>query len=179
MALKPDLISDEQKQRIREIQSNIKLDTNQIQMLNLISSVDSWISPVGQSLLSGKFIGHLTPKLSLCKLIFFISFSYNKNILISVEKKFVREEDFIMETRIDTLMQLFENSNSDEVTMMILNAFETYRKIIVRDTDFQNKISCNTFEKLQKSYMIIMCHRRQYEHLYSMVWLKQLLKFLI
>lgn len=86
-----------------------------------------------------------------------------------MEKRFVKEEDFVIQARLDSLMQLFENSNNEEAGTMILNVLETYRKLIVRDTAFQNKISCTTIDKIQKNYMLIMCHRKQYEHLYSMV----------
>lgn len=86
-----------------------------------------------------------------------------------MEKKFVKEDDLIIQTRIDALMQLFELSNNEDVSLMILNALETYRKLIIRDTDYQNKVSYSTMDKLQKNYMIVMCHRKQYEHLSSLV----------
>jgi hypothetical protein len=89
--------------------------------------------------------------------------------MILVEKKFSTEDDFIIQMRIETLMTLLEFSNSEDVSSMILNVLETYRKLVIRDTDYQNKVSCNTMDKLQRSYMIILCHRKQYEHLYSMV----------
>lgn len=79
------------------------------------------------------------------------------------------EDDLIVQTRIDSLMQLFEYSNSDDASMMILNVFETYRKLLVRDTSMQNKLSGSTIEKLLHYNMVILCHRKQYDHLYSMV----------
>lgn len=89
--------------------------------------------------------------------------------IILVEKKLLLEDDLIVQTRIDVLMQLFELSNSEDVTTMILNVFETYKKLLSRDTTIQNKLSGTTLTKLLKSNMIILCHRKQYDHLYSMV----------
>lgn len=79
------------------------------------------------------------------------------------------ESDTFIKARIDSLMHLFELSNSDDVGTMILNALDTYRKMLIRDTGFQIKLSCATIEKLQMNYMIILCHRKQYEHLNSLV----------
>ena len=88
---------------------------------------------------------------------------------ISVETKLLLEDDLIVQARIDVLVQLFELSNSEDVSAMILNVFETYRKLLIRETPIQNKLSCTTITKLLKSNMIIWCHRKQYDHLYSMV----------
>lgn len=92
-----------------------------------------------------------------------------KCFLFLVEKKVMMEEDFVVSQRIDSLMQLFELTNSDEAGTMIINVLETYRKLIIRDTSFQNKIACATMEKIQRSYMTLLCHRKQYDSLYSLV----------
>jgi hypothetical protein len=87
-----------------------------------------------------------------------------------VERKLLQEEDdLIIQTRIDSLMRLFDLSNSEDATLMIINVFETYRKLLVRDTSMQNKLSGSTIEKLLHYNMVILCHRKQYKHLYSMV----------
>lgn len=86
-----------------------------------------------------------------------------------VERILLQEDDLIAQVRMDALMQLFEISNDEKVTKMILNVLETYRKLLIRETDIQNKISSLTMQKLLKYNMIILCQRKQYEHLYSMV----------
>ena len=79
------------------------------------------------------------------------------------------EDETAIEARIDSLMQLFELSNSEEVETMVLNVLETYRKLLIREMGFQNRISWALLDKLLKSYMIVLCHRKQYDNLYSIV----------
>lgn len=75
-----------------------------------------------------------------------------------------------MQQRIESFTQLFlNNTKNDDTGQMVLNAFETYRKLLIRDTSFQNKLSGATIEKLIKNYMIILCHRKKIDHLSSVV----------
>jgi hypothetical protein len=66
-------------------------------------------------------------------------------------------------------MSLFQINNSDYVSQLILNALETYKKILVCETTMQNKVTGPTLENLIKSLMIITCHRKDYDHLKSLV----------
>lgn len=68
MFLKPDWVSEEQKDRIKDILQSLNLDSTQTASLELVNNVESWASIFGQSLLSGKFIGHLTGKYAQSKL---------------------------------------------------------------------------------------------------------------
>lgn len=52
---------------------------------------------------------------------------------------------------------------------MILNALETYKKILICETSMQNKVTGQTLENLIKSLLIITCHRKDYDHLKSLV----------
>jgi hypothetical protein len=61
-------------------------------------------------------------------------------------------------------MSLFQINNSDYVSQLILNALETYKKILVCETTMQNKVTGPTLENLIKSLMIITCHRKDYDH---------------
>lgn len=172
MVFHPDWISNEQKDKIKSIINSLKPDSSLIQSLSSVVNADNWTGSFGINLLSGKFIGHVSGKIHLRKYREKITSSIMKIIFcffFSVEKKLLVEDDLIVQARIDVLMKLFEISNSEEVTAMILNVFETYRKLLIRDTDIQNKFSSTTVEKLLNNNMIILCHRKQYEHLYSMV----------
>lgn len=55
-------MSEEYRKRLREKLGSIKLDSNKIQMITPIINTDPWTAPLGQSLLSGKFIGQIAGK---------------------------------------------------------------------------------------------------------------------
>lgn len=171
MVINPDSISFEQKDKIKKIIGSCRLDSTIIESLGSIVNADNWTEPFGLSLLSSKLIGLLTGKYFIrkCNTCMHRNCNTNSYHLISVENKLLLEDDLIVQARIDVLMQLFELSNSEDVSTMILNVFETYRKLLIREKPIQNKLSCTTITKLLKSNMIILCHRKQYDHLYSMV----------
>ena len=75
----------------------------------------------------------------------------------------------MIQARIESLMNLLQIRNNEDVTQMILNALETYKKLIVCDTSWQNKVTGKTLESLIKSLLIVTCHRKEFEHLNSMV----------
>lgn len=79
------------------------------------------------------------------------------------------EDDSVIMGRISSLMTFFENNNTPEVTHMILNSLETYKKLIICETDMQNKVSCSTLDNLIKALLVITCHRKEYDQLNSMV----------
>jgi hypothetical protein len=88
---------------------------------------------------------------------------------LTVEKRFLYEDDQVIQARIESLMTLFQTNNSEHVSQMILNALETYKKFIVCETSMQNKVTGQTLENLIKSLLIITCHRKDYDHLKSLV----------
>lgn len=85
------------------------------------------------------------------------------------EKKLLLEDDSVILGRINSLMSFFQNNNTPEVSQMILNSLETYKKLIICETELQNKIGCSTLENLIKALLVITCHRKEYDHLNSMV----------
>lgn len=66
-------------------------------------------------------------------------------------------------------MELFVNSNSDEISQMILNGLDTYKKLLIIEVELQNKLSCETIDTLIDSLLVILCHRKAFDHLHSMV----------
>lgn len=84
-------------------------------------------------------------------------------------KKFLLEEDDVIQARIEALLMLFENTSTDESSQMIINALDTYKKNLICETELQNKVSCSTVEVLVKALLTIHCHRKEYDHLNSMV----------
>lgn len=87
----------------------------------------------------------------------------------TVEQKLLMEEDEVVRARIESLMQMFLYNNTDDSSQMILNSIDTYKKLLVCEPEFQNKVSCQTIESLVKSLLILSCHRKEYDHLNSMV----------
>lgn len=86
-----------------------------------------------------------------------------------VEKKLLMEEDNIVQARIASLINLFVTNNSEEGSQMILNSLETYKRLLITEPELQNKISGQTLESLIKALLVIMCHRKEYDHLNSLV----------
>lgn len=94
------------------------------------------------------------------------------NFLITVildDNKLLYETDEVINARLESLMNLFLKTTSDDTGQMILNVFETYRKYLIRDVKFQCKLSCATVEKLINYYMITLCHRKCSDHISSTV----------
>lgn len=99
--------------------------------------------------------------------------SFFNLFLFKGEKRFLAEDENVIQARIDSLMNLFLTNNSESVSQMIFNALETYKKFLVCESPMQNKISGPTLELLIKSLLIITCHRKDYDHLKSLVrWKK-------
>lgn len=67
MVFEPDCIDFMQKDRIKKIIGSCELDSNMLQSLSSVVNADSWTEQFGQSLLSSKFIGHLTGKFYIRK----------------------------------------------------------------------------------------------------------------
>lgn len=79
------------------------------------------------------------------------------------------EEDNVIQARIASLLTLLEISNDDTSSQMILNALETYKSLLICEPDLQNKFSCKTLEILIHALLVVLSHRKEYDHLHSMV----------
>lgn len=66
-------------------------------------------------------------------------------------------------------MELFSNTDSEEVSQMVLNSLDTYKKLLIIEPELQNKLSCETVDSLIKSLLIVLCHRKEFDQLNSMV----------
>lgn len=86
-----------------------------------------------------------------------------------MEKKLLAEKDDVIQARIEALLQLLENTNNEESSMMILNTLETYKKFIICETEMQNKVTSKTVDSLVKALLVIFCDRKEFDHLNSMV----------
>lgn len=91
----------------------------------------------------------------------------------------LNEEDSIIQARIESLMNLLQTSRSADALQMILNALETYKKLLICETSLQNKISCQTLENLIKALLVIICYRKEYDYLNSMVRQLNYIKILV
>jgi len=91
------------------------------------------------------------------------------NTVILDDNKLLYETDEVINARLESLMNLFLKTTSDDTGQMILNVFETYRKYLIRDVKFQCKLSCATVEKLINYYMITLCHRKCGDNISSTV----------
>lgn len=81
----------------------------------------------------------------------------------------MQEDDSTINARIDSLMDLFRKSDSEETNQIILNSLETYKKLLICETSLQNKFSGKTLDSLIKALLVVMCHRKDFDHLNSMV----------
>lgn len=79
------------------------------------------------------------------------------------------EDDNVIQARIASLLKLLEISNDEDSSQMILNVLETYKSFLICEPDLQNKISCKTLESLIHALLIILSHRKEFDHLHSMV----------
>lgn len=86
-----------------------------------------------------------------------------------VEKRLLAEKDVVIQARIEALLELLQNTNNEESSVMVLNSLETYKKFLICETELQNKVTSQTVESLIKALLIIFCHRKEFEHLNSMV----------
>lgn len=89
--------------------------------------------------------------------------------LISVERKLLQEDDSVIKARIASLMQFFESNHTEDGSQMILNSLETYKKLLLCETDLQNKMTGETLENLINALLIVLCNRKGYDHFNSMV----------
>ncbi|KAG5677374.1 hypothetical protein PVAND_007138 [Polypedilum vanderplanki] len=145
-------------QEIENLKGNIKIIISALQLkdhfndlLNIALNTDKWDSNFGLTLLSGKLIG-------------------NASKFISFEKKLQIESDDVIRVRLDSLLHLLLNTNYDDDTgQIVLNVYESYRKMLLRDVRFQCKFSNEAFQKLAKNYLITLCHKKQFDHLSSAI----------
>lgn len=66
-------------------------------------------------------------------------------------------------------MELFQSNNTEEVSQMIINGLETYKKLLICEPELQNKFSNETLDTLIRALLAVLCYRKEYEHLNSMV----------
>lgn len=133
-----------------------------------VATIDKWDSPMASSLLSGKLVGRGTKSLIPRKFLASLRFHHLMNLIL-VERKLLQEEDNVMRARIASLMQFFQSNHTEEGGQMILNSLETYKKLLLCETDLQNKMSGDTLENLINALLIVLCHRKEYDHFNSMV----------
>lgn len=74
-------------------------------------------------------------------------------------------------------MNLFQNTDCEEVNQIVINTLETYKKFLVCEMDLQNKLSYATIEQLMHSLMIIFSYKKDYGHLHSLVSLTTAIVF--
>lgn len=86
------------------------------------------------------------------------------------ERSLLAEEDNVIQARIASLQTLLDISNGEDSSQMILNALETYKSLLICEPDLQNKLSCKTLESLVHALLIVLAHRKEFDHLNSMVW---------
>lgn len=141
------------KENIRIIISSLKLNDDLNYSVNIALNTEKWDSNLGQALLSGKLIGNASSKLYF------------------LERKFQNESDDVIKARLDSLMHLLQNTNNNayDTGQLVLNVYESYRKILLRDVNFQAKLSSETISTLLNNYLFILCHRKQFEHLHSAI----------
>lgn len=66
-------------------------------------------------------------------------------------------------------MNLFQYSDVEEVTQMIMNSLETYKKYIIIHSEYQNKLSKRTVLDLLNALLVVTCFQQKSDHLISMV----------
>lgn len=113
-------------------------------------TVVKWDAPMYVQLLAGKFLSRVKS-------------------LINAEKRILNEPEPFMQGRFDSLIEFFRNSNTAIADQMILNSLETYKKLLLSDPEFQNNISWEVLETLIEALLLVFCHRKDYDHLNSMV----------
>lgn len=96
---------------------------------------------------------------------------------LSVEQKLLVEEDEVIRARIESVMQIFQHNSTEESSQMVMNCIDTYKKFLICEPELQNKVSCQTMESLVKSLLVMSCHRKEYDHLNSMVKINEIPNF--
>ena len=66
-------------------------------------------------------------------------------------------------------MGLFQCSDHEEVSQMIMNSLETYKKYIIVHSEYQNKLSRRTVQDLLNALLVVTCFQKKFDHLNSMV----------
>jgi hypothetical protein len=94
---------------------------------------------------------------------------YTINIIILVEKKLIQEDDQVIGIRIKALLRLFETVDNEEALKIVINGLDTYKKFIVCEAELQNNLSSKTLQVLIQSFLLVLCHTKNHEHLNRMV----------
>jgi hypothetical protein len=65
--LLPDSVREEQLRKLKDILCRLNLQPGHSELIKKVKGAETWATPYGQSLLCGKFIGHITGKYALSK----------------------------------------------------------------------------------------------------------------
>ncbi|CRK96013.1 CLUMA_CG009453, isoform A [Clunio marinus] len=126
-------------------------DLNMDESFETIHTLEKWDSSATAALLSGKIVAR------------------SSKFASNFEKKLLNEADNIINARLESLIILFQSTKCTDTSQMIVNCLETYKKLLIAEPCLQNKFTCKTVENLITMLLIVTCHRREFDHLKSLI----------
>lgn len=157
---------------LNNIQTHLNAQPDIQNAIENIKDTKQWNDSSVTALLTGKLFSRIVKSVS-CKLSFSFHRCSSSHCLLFtnylVEKKLLAERDEVIQARIEALLELLQSTNNDEASLMVLNSLETYKKFLICETEMQNKVTSKTVDTLIEALLIIYCHRKEFEHLNSMV----------